>query len=326
MSPRCAHAVAAGVQHVAAVRALLRRIDAPVYATRGVAGRALAGEATVVDVGDGDLHAALADGAFDVVFVSGPCLEPARLRAHQPRTFVVSLGGSERTRSPAGSDDVLSAEADLVLTATKPFHARLVARDKALVGSFRHDLVVAGGLDRLAPLRCVLWAPGEGPTGSLAAWGPTVVAVTAALGIECWIHPHPASHRSEPHLVRWAHAQVLRHEHVTVLHTDQLERPMSKAAALLTDASSVVLDWLPFDRPTIVLDHPGLDPVARAELATSVMARDAVELEAALHGALVDPERDRVLRASARSRLFEALDGHATDRALDATWAAWERR
>lgn len=61
MSPRCAHAVAAGVQHVAAVRALLRQIAAPVYATRGVAGRALAGEATVVDVGDGDLHAALAE-------------------------------------------------------------------------------------------------------------------------------------------------------------------------------------------------------------------------------------------------------------------------
>ncbi|HWB66444.1 MAG TPA: CDP-glycerol glycerophosphotransferase family protein [Mycobacteriales bacterium] len=96
---------------------------------------------------------------------------------------------------------------------------------------------------------------------SLAHAGPALVrALQAAPGIRVRYRPHPLTGKRDPAL-RQAHREILRLLDGAV-DTAPLEQTLGSCAGLIADVSSVVNDFLVFDRPYAVVDTRGLGPAA----------------------------------------------------------------
>lgn len=143
------------------------------------------------------------------------------------------------------------------------------------------------------------------------------------------IKPHPLVQQGQdPKLAPWMQTlrEAVRGRSNTCLIEDRAEdvMPWLKAAdVLVSDASSVQLEFLALDRPLVLLDHPGratspyYDP-AGLEWAWRDMGERVGEaglLPRALATALDEPGRRADIRAVYRQRLFgENCDGRSGER------------
>jgi hypothetical protein len=109
----------------------------------------------------------------------------------------------------------------------------------------------------------VVYAPtwegwgGDDHHSSLAQVGRKLVdALLATPGIEVRYRPHPLTGVRDP-VVRRAHEDIIRRIG-RVPDGERIEVTFAGAAAVLTDVSSVISEYLPFDRPYGLVDTRGL--------------------------------------------------------------------
>jgi hypothetical protein len=332
-APRIGYLAESGFQHAFPVEAMLHVQPGPLFTTGERLAERFRGRTEVVRVGAGELSAALAGRGIEVLVSSSHLLAPRLLRERAPglRVVFVSHGESDKTHGqgpcpqPSWQAMPVNLEFDLVLVASHHHFRTQLNPCKELVGYLKHDLFTRGGHGGRSPEPgWVLWAPGWGRHSSVSHWLDAVVDATGRLGLRCLLHFHPHSHVVEPHLAQRAQALMLRHEHLRVAQCFNLLELMARSALLLGDVSSVTHDWLMFDRPLVLLDHPGLSfpeekslfPVGRA------VARRG-ELEGALRAELENPERGSAARRQALAERYFQLDGRAAERAREAILRHW---
>ena len=164
----------------------------------------------------------------------------------------------------------------------------------------------------------IVYAPtwegwGDDPHHSSLAWiGPSLVDALLARGVQVRYRPHPLTGRRSEQL-RLAHRRILdRIGQVPAEET--LFQTFESASALIGDVSSVISEFLVFDRPYAVPDTRGLGPAAFHDRFPStaggmVITADLDGLDALLVAAADGPDATRTAR---RELLADALGDPAT--------------
>ncbi|MBL4689439.1 MAG: glycosyltransferase family 9 protein [Nannocystaceae bacterium] len=332
--PRVAYVVESGFQHAFGVIAMLAVMPGRVFTSGTRIGDRLSSLAEVVVLNnDREIGAALADHGVDVVVSTSQRIKPASLRDAAGRRKVVFIGHGEsdktRGQGPTPGPGFVHArvneEFDLVLVASHFHMARHRNPRRRLVGYMKHDLFVRDGYSQRRPRNgWILWAPGWGRHSSLEPWLDRVLDVSQRLGLSCMLHPHPHSYEAEPRLIQRVQAEVIRHRHFSIAHCANVLDAMAQCEVMLGDVSSVGYDWLMFDRPAIVLDHPGLSvDDERSLFGTGACVTSCTGLERALREAAAAPDKQGALRRAALEERFFSLDGCAAERARDAILELW---
>jgi hypothetical protein len=150
--------------------------------------------------------------------------------------------------------------------------AGLGVRDDAIVEIGRPQLPVDPAPPAQPPV--VLYAPtwegwGDDPHhSSLGHIGVQLVESLIGDGVRVHYRPHPLTGKRDAEL-RAADAAIralARAGKLTVAGPDEtLEQSLEMASGLVTDVSSVIIEWLVFDRPYAVADTRGLGPAAFRE-------------------------------------------------------------
>ena len=323
--PRMAYIADGNLQHVFPIEAMLRVLPAPVFTNGERLAQRLRCQAEVVIASPQELPAIIASRDIDILFSTSQVLSPPLLRRARPSLKVVFLGHGESDKTEPRPFQEQYDEFDLLAIARQDFYHTLANPHKELVGSLKHDLFLARGYDRQQPEPAhVLWAPGWGRHNAVSSRLQEVVDATHALGLTCLLHLHPYSYEAEPHVVRLAQVEVLRHRHFRLVQTGDILKVMSRCALMLGDVSSVCYDWLLFDRPILFLNHPGLSLAEEKHLfAAGRVVGDGDSLCEALREELSNPAAQQSVRRAALARCFLALDGQAAQRVVDAIMRRW---
>lgn len=196
-------------------------------------------------------------------------------------------------------------------------HAGVGVEDSAIVEVGRPQIQVSA-MPAPQP-STIVYAPtwegwGDDPHhSSLAHVGPALIErLDARSDVRVRYRPHPLTGRRSPAL-RAAHQRIV--EMVGRVPEDEpLAKTLSGASALVGDVSSVINEFLPYDRPYAVVDTRGLgstDFVARfpSTAAGFVLGPDLDKLDAFIAAALGGPDPTSTARGDL---LVEALGDPAT--------------
>ncbi len=199
-----------------------------------------------------------------------------------------------------------------------------------VTGFPKADALVAPNSDERAPLRelgldpalpTVLFAPTGDKHNALEIMGRDVIQRVRSWGRwNLLVKPHDHPKRA----VDWfSELAELEGERVRLVRATDVAPYLRAVDVLLTDASSVALEYTLLDRPIVFLDTPKL----LAKLGERAPAMDLgtygrklgrlvlgpEDLIAALEASLADPGRDRAVRRQAAAHLFHRA-GSATER------------
>lgn len=209
-----------------------------------------------------------------------------------------------------------------------------------LVSGFpKADRLVGPGFDRDAFLRAqnldpsrptVLFAPTGGKHNSLETIGEPVIESIAADGRwNLLIKPHDHPKREIDWFARLA---PLEGDRVRLVHDLDVIDPLRAADLLLSDASSVAVEYTLLDRPIVFIDVPKLlknvlKRGAPLDLEThgrkiGRVARTPEEVVAEIERGLADPVAQSELRRQTAAEVFSA-PGRAADRVAEIVrWSA----
>jgi CDP-Glycerol:Poly(glycerophosphate) glycerophosphotransferase len=189
--------------------------------------------------------------------------------------------------------------------------------DSAIVEVGRPQIQVSTGPAGQPPT--ILYAPtwegwGDDPHhSSLALVGPALVeALLARTDLRVRYRPHPLTGRRDPAL-RAAHQRII--EMVGRVPEDEsLAKTFASASGLIGDVSSVINEFLPYDRPYAVVDTRGLGSTAfearfPSTAAGFVLGPDLDKLDAFVAAALGGPDPTSTERGDL---LVDALGDPAT--------------
>jgi teichoic acid glycerol-phosphate transferase len=269
-----------------------------------------------------------------------------RLRTVMPRTLFVhtrhGLASKNVAYKGANESDFLCVTSDFV----RDWYLKNGARPRRgfwVIGYLQMDALFSGEdlplPVKLAPgLKTVLYAPTWNPElssapmlgehfGSLLRGGRTDVSLI--------IKPHPLIATKFPEWVKiWREAARVDPNVHLVEEANHDVIPFLRAAdVLVTDASSVQLEYLALDRPMVLINNPlrfkckGFDP-AGFEWSWRDMgdeANSAEEVGVAVGDALAKPNRRGTQRAAYRNLLFGNLTDGRTAERLAGKVAALER-
>jgi hypothetical protein len=260
----------------------------------------------------------------------------ARLRSRMPRALFV------HTRHGLASKNVAYKGANETdyLCVTSPFVRDWYIQRKAaprrafwIVGYLQMDPLFRGdNLPRPVPVpwgrKTVLYAPTWNPAMSSAPMlGERTIDLIRGRrdDVSIVIKPHPVIATKSPEWMQWWRDAAAADPNVHLVEqVDQDVIPYLKLAdVLVTDASSVALEYLATDRPMVLINNRqrfgcrDFDP-AGFEWAWRDMGEevfDADELPGAVDRALTDPSSRADLRARYRALLFGDLtDGRTAER------------
>lgn len=201
---------------------------------------------------------------------------------------------------------------------------------QCLVTGFpKADALVSGTLDRDALLRrngldprrtTILYAPTGSKHNSLETMGREVIEAVRAAGrwnLLVKLHDHPK--RTE---IDWAkELEALQTDHVRLVRDLDVVPYLHAADLVLTDASSVAVEFTLLDRPIVFLDVPKLfkDVVKRGgalDLETygtkiGTVVKGPTDVVRAIADALAHPQREGELRRAMARHVFHAPGGAA---------------
>jgi hypothetical protein len=199
-----------------------------------------------------------------------------------------------------------------------------------LTGFPKADRLVEPGFDRGAFLRAagvdpalptLLFAPTGGKHNSLETMGREVVEAIGARGTwNLLIKPHDHPKKN----IDWfAELARFENERIRLVRDLDVVDYLRAADLLLTDASSVAVEYTLLDRPIVFIDVPkllmnALKRGAPLDLSTygrkiGLLAKTPGEVVPAIERALSEPDRQREQRRSMARHLFHAPGG-AVDR------------
>ena len=229
-----------------------------------------------------------------------------------------------------------------------PYHANRFREEGLLEGSrstfllsgfAKADRFVAPGFDRdgflgergLDPERpTVLFAPTGGKHNSLETVGEQVIKAIAADGRwNLMVKPHDHPKREIDWFERLA---PLEGERVRLIRDLDVVDPLRAADLLLSDASSVAVEYTLLDRPMVFIDVPRLlknvlKRGAPLDLEThgrkiGRLARTPEEVVAEIERGLADPTAQSDVRRRTAAQVFSA-PGHAAERVAEIVrWSA----
>lgn len=200
-----------------------------------------------------------------------------------------------------------------------------------VTGAPKMDVLVSGTLDRAALLRrlgldparlTILYAPTGSKHNSLETLGTKVISAIAGTGkwnLAIKLHDHPKNTE-----IDWAREiGRMESDRVKLVRDPDVVPYLHAADLVITDASSVSVEFTLMDRPVVFIDVPDLlkDVVDRGgalDLEThgrkfGTVVGGAEEAVAAIADAFENPERHGALRRAAALHVFHDPGG-ATDR------------
>jgi hypothetical protein len=195
--------------------------------------------------------------------------------------------------------------------------------DRLLDGSLDRDAILAAeGLSGERPV--VLYAPTGAKHNSLETMGEDVLRRLRASGdydVLVKLHDHPK------HAIDWrARLAPLEDEHLRVARSPDAIECLFAADLLISDASSVSMEYTLLDRPMVYLDVPELLAAARAREGSALdletwgrrggaLVTEPEGVVAAVRDELEHPERRSDVRQAIARDLFYN-PGHATQAAV----------
>lgn len=208
-----------------------------------------------------------------------------------------------------------------------------------LTGFAKADQLVAPGFDREAYLGglgvdasrpVVLFAPTGGKHNALETVGEEVIRAIAADGRWCLlIKPHDHPKRAIDWFSRLA---PLESDRVRLIRDPDVVSPLRAADLLLTDASSVAVEYTLLDRPMVFIDVPRLlrNAIKRGaplDLETygrriGRVARTPAEVLDSIQEGLEAPAAASALRRAAAARVFHEPGGASERIARVVLWCA----
>ena len=199
-----------------------------------------------------------------------------------------------------------------------------------ITGFPKADQLVASETDAKAPVRALgldasrptlLFAPTGDKHNALELMGREVIErIRSHGGWNLLVKPHDHPKRSIDWFSEFAH---LENDRVRLVRATDVAPYLRAADLLITDASSVALEYTLLDRPMVFLDTPKLleklrerAPALDLETYGRKLGRVASgpdDLLQVLEASLADPSREAPVRRAAAAHLFH-LPGHAADR------------
>ncbi len=259
--------------------------------------------------------------------------------SHHPRNFLpLRFGSVAHVYLGHGDSDKAVSASNQLKAYDRVFVAGQAAIDRiaAELRWFDLDRLIEIGRPQLTPLPrsaapsdrpTVLYAPTwEGAQASMAyssvlAAGLPIVRSLHAHGFRVVYRPHPRTGANRPdvaaadRLVREELTRATAREHGSVVRTDEpLAQAFADADVLLTDVSSIAIEWLPVGRPIVVTvpSEPGA-AVGPSRLLEAVPRLPAVDAGRA--GELVRELLHDDPVAAARAGLVEHYLGRVDDEA-----------
>ncbi len=305
----------------------LEQISAPTEAERVAAIRRRAFDALLVG-NIGRLEEIAAPDSLAVMVYHGIGLKSSYYRDFSPRIDLLAVESEERLdewRRRGVSQGVLTGMTKL---------------DPLASGPDRGPEKLAGlGLDPARPT--VLFAPTFYPSSLLPALTP-LAALAGELNIIIKLHPFSWTQRRYRHESILA-AEMARRSGMTLIDAgdDDILPWYQAAAALVTDISSTLFEFLALDRPIVRttftvlrLRHRlfpwrlrrRLDAEREAQVDFAALAERPAELGAVIKAELVRPDRLQAQRSVALSRFLYRIDGKSSARLVDAIVSRLEGR